>query len=58
MASEAYRAIIRAAEDYLRSTHSVGPGAAKSNKQIVQALRASIKAGDLKVDVTDGTMLS
>jgi len=54
----AYAAIIKAAEDYLQSSGSVGSSSSKSNKEIISAIKEKIKIGYLNVDVTDGTMLN
>src|SRR5208337_5126578 len=59
MPSATYKTIIEAVEKYLRDdTQSLGPDKSKSNKQIVRALKRKIHAGELKVDVADGTMLA
>jgi hypothetical protein len=58
MAGTAYKAIIDAAEEILKSAGSKGPESAKSNKQIVGAIREKIANGTLNIEATDGTMIS
>lgn len=54
MPSDTYKSIIEAAEAFLKETNSTDPGASKSNRQIVNAIRAR----NLDIDVTDGTILN
>ncbi len=56
--NSAYRIIVQAAEDYLRSKNKVGQGAAARSKEVVEYIRHKISAGELEVDLTPGTILS
>lgn len=58
MASPAYYAIIQAAEEYLQKSNSTSPSSSRSHRDIVSAVRKSLKEKTLDIDVTDGTLLS
>jgi hypothetical protein len=58
VASQTYLDFIAAVCDYLKSTGSNGPTNGKSNKQIVQAIKDRIEAGELDISLGDGSMLS
>jgi len=54
----AYKTIIKAVEKFLQDTGSLGPHRSKSTKEVVNDLREKIAAGELDVDVVDGTMIN
>lgn len=58
MAGATYKAIIDAAENYLKETGSVDGGSSKSNKQVVGVIREKITNGALNIEATDGTIIS
>ncbi len=57
MPSSTYETVVKAAIDFLKSTDSKGRDSAKSSKQVVRAIRDKITCDELKLDVTDGTIL-
>lgn len=58
MASDTYRAFVDGIESYLSDSKSVGPASSKSNKQIIDEIKSRISKGLMKVDLTDGSMVS
>lgn len=52
-----YEKVIKAVEQYLEDTGSLGPDRSKSTKEVVKALRDKIAAGELDVGVGDSAMI-